>query len=140
MAETSNIVDRQTWTQPTTPTGRYYKLIFWNQVQSAALNVPTSGMDIESSSFSYHEPSVVTVLILTGFLLLLNISNYILDRLVYCGLLGQILVGVWFGTPGAKWLSAEVEGATQLLGYLGLILLVYEGMIIFHIRKILLLC
>ena len=84
-------------------------------------------MAIADSSFPYHEPSIVAVLVLASFLLILNISNYILDRLIYCGLLGQILVGVWFGTPGTGWLSIDMEGVAQMFGYLGLILLVYEG-------------
>ncbi|KAK5717113.1 hypothetical protein LTR15_009002 [Elasticomyces elasticus] len=80
-----------------------------------------------NNAFAYHEPGIVTIMILTSFLLLLNITNYALDRLVYSGLLGQILIGVWFGTPGTHWLSDSIELAAQQLGYMGLILLVYEG-------------
>ena len=40
----------------------------------------------------YEEPSVTTVLIQSSFLLLLNILNHLLDRLIYCGLLGQIFL------------------------------------------------
>ena len=90
-------------------------------------------MGNDDSYFAYHEPDIVTVLILTAFVLLLNISNYVLDKLVFCGLLGQILIGVWFGTPGSKWLSKDVEAAVQLLGYLGLILIVYEGSSTTHV-------
>ncbi|KAF4991726.1 hypothetical protein FGRMN_7637 [Fusarium graminum] len=79
------------------------------------------------ASLPYHEPSVVTISILTGFLLLLNLLNYGLDKLAYCGLIGQIALGIAWGTPGAKWLSHEVEDAVVQFGYLGLILLVYEG-------------
>lgn len=78
-------------------------------------------------ALSYHEPGIVTVLILSSFLLLLNAINYVLDRVVFCGLIGQILVGIAWGTPGANWLSAEVQQAVMQLGYIGLILLVYEG-------------
>lgn len=80
------------------------------------------------SSLPYHEPSITTIVILTGFLLLLNVINYGLDKLVYCGLIGQVFLGIAWGTPGAKWLSREIEDAVMQLGYLGLILLVYEGM------------
>ena len=84
-------------------------------------------MALDDASFAYHEPSVTTLLILTAFLLLLNAVNFALDKLVYCGLLGQILVGVWFGTPGAQWLNQDAELAVQQLGYIGLLMLVYEG-------------
>ncbi|KAF2716947.1 Sodium/hydrogen exchanger [Polychaeton citri CBS 116435] len=80
-----------------------------------------------SAALSYHEPRIVTILILTSFLLFLNVINYVFDRLVYCGLLGQILVGVWFGAPGTDWLNDQVQVVAQQLGYLGLILIVYEG-------------
>lgn len=77
-------------------------------------------------ALSYHEPDIGTILTLSSFLLLLNIVNYALDRIVYCGLIGQILVGIAWGTPGANWLSADVQQAVMQLGYIGLILLVYE--------------
>lgn len=67
------------------------------------------------------------ILVLTGFLLLLNGVNNFLDSILYCGLVGQVLVGILFGTPGAKLLSDTVETTVSNLGYLGLILLVYEG-------------
>ncbi|KAF5011995.1 hypothetical protein FDECE_1935 [Fusarium decemcellulare] len=79
------------------------------------------------SSLAYHEPSITVIAILSGFLLLLNLINYGLDKIAYCGLIGQVALGIAWGTPGAKWLSREVEDAVMQLGYLGLILIVYEG-------------
>ncbi|KAK1852903.1 sodium/hydrogen exchanger family protein [Colletotrichum chrysophilum] len=84
-------------------------------------------MATSASSLAYHEPSITTIIILSGFLLLLNTVNYGLDKLVYCGLIGQVFLGIAWGTPGAQWLSAETENAVMQLGYLGLILIVYEG-------------
>lgn len=80
-----------------------------------------------AASLPYHEPGIVNILILTSFLLLLNIINAALNRLAYCGLLGQVLIGIAWGTPGAKWLSMDMEKTVVQLGYLGLILLVFEG-------------
>ncbi|KAH8890040.1 sodium/hydrogen exchanger family protein [Thozetella sp. PMI_491] len=79
------------------------------------------------SSLAYHEPSVVDLVILSSFLLLLNAVNFTLDRLLYCGLIGQVLVGMAWGLPGAGWLAPEVEAAVMQLGYIGLILIVFEG-------------
>ncbi|EHA56027.1 hypothetical protein MGG_08252 [Pyricularia oryzae 70-15] len=79
------------------------------------------------SSLPYHEPSITTIIILSGFLILLNAINYGLDKLVYCGLIGQVFLGIAWGTPGAGWLSEEMEHSIVQLGYLGLILVVYEG-------------
>lgn len=80
-----------------------------------------------TSFLPYHEPGIVTILIQTSLLLVLNVVNTIFDQLIFCGLLGQVFVGVAWGTPGAKWLGEETEHVIVQLGYLGLILLVYEG-------------
>ncbi|CAH0021295.1 unnamed protein product [Clonostachys rhizophaga] len=79
------------------------------------------------SSLSYHEPSVVIIAILSGFLLLTNVVNYGLDKIAYCGLIGQVAIGMAWGTPGGKLLDSDIENAVMQLGYLGLILLVFEG-------------
>ncbi|TLD09177.1 uncharacterized protein PgNI_07832 [Pyricularia grisea] len=79
------------------------------------------------SSLPYHEPSITTIIILSGFLILLNAINYGLNKLVYCGLVGQVFLGIAWGTPGTGWLSEATEHSIVQLGYLGLILVVYEG-------------
>ncbi|EFQ34830.1 sodium/hydrogen exchanger family protein [Colletotrichum graminicola] len=84
-------------------------------------------MATTASSLAYHEPAIATIIALSCFLLLLNSVNYGLDKLVYCGLVGQVFLGIAWGTPGAKWLSAEMEHSVVQLGYLGLILIVFEG-------------
>ena len=84
-------------------------------------------MVVGLSSIPSQEPSVATILLQSSFLLLLNLLNYVLDNTIYCGLLGQVFLGTAFGTPGAKWLGVTVEEVIVQLGYLGLLLLVYEG-------------
>lgn len=84
----------------------------------------SSGSD---AAFAYHEPSISTLLNQAGLLVVLNLINVCLDKLLYCGLIGQLFVGNIWGTPGAKWLDTETERVIQQLGYIGLIMLVYEG-------------
>lgn len=79
------------------------------------------------TAFAYHEPTIYTILNQSGLLLTLNLVNACLDKLLYCGLIGQLFVGILWGTPGAKLLNRETETIIQQLGYLGLIMLVYEG-------------
>lgn len=79
------------------------------------------------SSFAYHEPSTSSTLILLAFLYLLNLAGWLLQATIGAGLLGQILIGVIFGTPLAGWLPASWEEAFVALGYGGLLLLVFEG-------------
>ena len=40
----------------------------------------------------HEEPDTLTILILSSFLLLLNVVGHFADRFLYCGLLGQILL------------------------------------------------
>jgi len=80
-----------------------------------------------TASLPYHEPGIVTILVIASFLLLLNAINYALDKIVYCGLVGQMFIGIAWGIPGANWLSADLQHSIVQLGYLGLILIVYEG-------------
>lgn len=75
-----------------------------------------------AAALPYQEPGIVTILILSSFLLLLNILNYVLDYLICCGLLGQIFVGVAW--TQANFLGETSESLIVQLGYLGLILLV----------------
>lgn len=79
------------------------------------------------AALSYKEPDIVTILIQSSFLLLLNLVNWILDNAIYSGLVGQVSVGIVWGVPGANWLSDEVQHTVMQLGYLGLISIVYEG-------------
>ncbi|KAI2633135.1 Sodium/hydrogen exchanger family-domain-containing protein [Hypomontagnella submonticulosa] len=79
------------------------------------------------SSLPYHEPSITQLLTLSSFLLALNSIDALLDRALYCGLVGQVLVGIAFGAPGANVLSSDLQTSVAQLGYLGLILIVFEG-------------
>ena len=84
----------------------------------------TTGVEV---ALSYQEPDIKTILIFTSFILLLNVVNYVLDRLIYVGLIGQVLLGVIWGTPVAQWLGNYVEATVVDLGFLGLLLLIFEG-------------
>lgn len=82
---------------------------------------------LEVAALPYQDLPIKTILVLSSFLLFLNVINNTLDSLIYCGLVGQVLIGIAFGTPGTKWLDKSTEEAIVQLGYIGLILLVYEG-------------
>ena len=89
-----------------------------------------------AAALPYHEPDILSIVILASFVLLVNFVCYSLDAIVYCGLVGQIFVGILFGTPGANWLRAETQDVIVQLGYLGLILVVYEGNLGFCITRL----
>ena len=77
------------------------------------------------AALNYREPDIVSILILSSFLLVLNVGDHIVNSYLSCGLVAQILVG--WGTSGAKLLNHDAENFITLLGYLGLIFLVFEG-------------
>ncbi|KAK9461515.1 Sodium/hydrogen exchanger family-domain-containing protein [Lipomyces oligophaga] len=82
---------------------------------------------MSAASLPYAEPNIRTILIQSCLILLLNIVNFVLDKALYCGLIGQFLLGIAWGTPGANWLDGEAQNVFVQLGYLGLLLMVYEG-------------
>jgi Kef-type K+ transport system membrane component KefB len=77
----------------------------------------------------YEEPGITVILSLTSFLILLNGIRYVLDKLIYCGLIGEIFIGVIWGLPvgGTAWLTKGTQEVVQAFGYLGLVGLVFEG-------------
>jgi len=78
-------------------------------------------------SLPYREPAIAAILVQASFILLLNAVNKVLDTLMYCGLVGQVFLGMVWGTPLMGMLGRDVETAIVQLGYLGLVLVVYEG-------------
>ena len=78
-------------------------------------------------SITYEEPSAVTLLILLGFYFCLQFGRIIADYVLSAGLLGEIAVGIIFGGPLAGILPVEWEETWLVIGYLGLILIVFEG-------------
>ncbi|WWD00993.1 hypothetical protein V866_007931 [Kwoniella sp. B9012] len=79
------------------------------------------------SSSTYHEPSIVQLLILSSWIYLLNLFGWISQHILSAQLLGQILIGIIYGTPLAGWLEESWEEAFVALGYVGLLLIVFEG-------------
>ncbi|EKC97254.1 sodium-hydrogen antiporter [Trichosporon asahii var. asahii CBS 8904] len=78
-------------------------------------------------SFQYHEPSTTAALILVSFLYLLNVFGWFAQVLLSCGLLGQIFLGIIYGTPLAGLLPQSLEESLVGIGYVGLLLIIFEG-------------
>ncbi|WVW82673.1 hypothetical protein I302_104684 [Kwoniella bestiolae CBS 10118] len=79
------------------------------------------------SSFTYHEPTIVQLIILSSWIYLLNLFGWMSQHLLSAQLLGQILIGIIYGTPLAGWLEESWEEAFIAVGYVGLLLIVFEG-------------
>ncbi|WVQ79773.1 hypothetical protein IAT38_001873 [Cryptococcus sp. DSM 104549] len=79
------------------------------------------------SDFAYTEPSIAHLLTLFTYLWLLNLARWVVQYLVGAGLLGEIAIGIIYGSPLAGWLDVGWQETMVVLGYLGLLLIVLEG-------------
>ena len=75
----------------------------------------------------YHEPTLIQLLVLASFLYLCNIARIVTDYFLYAGIVAEITLGIVYGSPLANLLPADWEHTFTALGYLGLILVVFEG-------------
>ncbi|KAK4213365.1 Hsp70 ATPase ssc1 [Rhypophila decipiens] len=90
--------------------------------------VSNDGETSEGAPFlSYHEPDIVSVLTLISFFYLLALSDWIADRILRAGLIGQIIVGLLYGLPVGNTLALEWQETFIALGYLGLLIIIFEG-------------
>ncbi|CDZ97715.1 Predicted K /H-antiporter [Phaffia rhodozyma] len=84
-------------------------------------------MDVQVSGYvPYVEPSLVSILSLGSFLILANVFGFVVERFIHAGLLGQIAIGVIYGTPLGNILDSSWEQTFLTLGYIGLLLIVFE--------------
>ena len=77
----------------------------------------------------YKEPHIPELLTLVSFLVLLNALRIIVDRLFYVGLLAEIILGCIYGSPITGIVPGDWEHTFLVIGYVGLLLIVFEGML-----------
>ncbi|OJJ08297.1 hypothetical protein ASPVEDRAFT_66342 [Aspergillus versicolor CBS 583.65] len=75
----------------------------------------------------YHEPSIVQVLVLISFFLFLSLAEWLSAKIIRAGIIGHIAVGIIYGKPLADILELEWQETFIALGYVGLILIIFEG-------------
>ena len=51
------------------------------------------------SIYPCQEPGITTILSLSSFLLLLTAVHYVMDCILYCGIISDILIGIICGIP-----------------------------------------
>ncbi|KAK0261075.1 hypothetical protein LTS09_004338 [Friedmanniomyces endolithicus] len=71
--------------------------------------------------------TVIDLLILISFFALLWLSQYLAAKVIRAGILGPIIAGIIYGAPLANILPTEWQNTFLALGYIGLILLIFEG-------------
>jgi Kef-type K+ transport system membrane component KefB len=79
------------------------------------------------TTVAYETPHLQTLLTLSSFLFLINIAEALFTYLIRAGLIGPLVIGVVFGPQAANILPEPVHITFITLGYIGLLLLVFEA-------------
>ncbi|KAJ8462735.1 hypothetical protein ONZ51_g10708 [Trametes cubensis] len=75
----------------------------------------------------YKEPALVHLFIFLSFAYLLNVTRSVTDFLFHGGVVAEIILGILYGDPLSGLLPREWETAFTVLGYTGLLLVIFEG-------------
>ncbi|KAK4175258.1 putative Na(+)/H(+) antiporter [Triangularia setosa] len=86
-----------------------------------------AGGDADGVFLAYHEPDIINILTLISFFLLLALSDWLADKIFRAGLIGQIIIGLIYGAPLADILEVNWQETFLVLGYVGLLLIIFEG-------------
>ncbi|CRK30179.1 hypothetical protein BN1708_015774 [Verticillium longisporum] len=81
----------------------------------------------------YHEPQVQQILIIISFFFFLALAEWISDKIFKAGLIGQMIVGLLYGIPIGNVMPIEWQETFVSLGYIGLILIIFEGGLTVHL-------
>ncbi|KAG2413004.1 hypothetical protein HFD88_010563 [Aspergillus terreus] len=76
---------------------------------------------------AYHEPGIVQILIIISFFFFLSLAEWVSDKVIRAGIIGQIAMGIIYGIPLADILEHTWQETFLALGYVGLILIIFEG-------------
>ena len=80
-----------------------------------------------TSSFPYTQPTLPELLAVISFLFLLNVLRVAADIAVHAGLVAELFLGMVYGAPLSGILQVQWEATFDILGYLGLVLIIFEG-------------
>ncbi|KIM33576.1 hypothetical protein M408DRAFT_310029 [Serendipita vermifera MAFF 305830] len=87
-------------------------------------------------SISFVVPSTAETLVISSFFALLHVARIISHKILKVETIGFIAVGVIYGAPITNLLRLEWQETFTAIGYLGLILLVFEGALCTNIRLV----
>lgn len=68
------------------------------------------------------------ILIIVSFFFFLSLAEWVSAKVIRAGIIGQIAVGIIYGVPLANILEENWQETFLALGYVGLILIIFEGM------------
>lgn len=89
--------------------------------------VSSTSVSASPDALPYTSPSLVTVLVLSSYLLLLSVFYHAFQRLLSAGILGPLVLGAIYARPLGDILPLDVQSTILSIGFLGLILLIVQG-------------
>jgi hypothetical protein len=85
-------------------------------------------MPIDLCSFPHWSTlAAVDILIVVSFFFFLSLARWVSAAVIQAGIIGQIAVGIIYGVPLANILKHYWQETFVTLGYVGLILIIFEG-------------
>ena len=75
----------------------------------------------------YQTPDIPILFTISSFIYLANVAEDIFSSLINAGLIGSLSVGIIFGPEASNILPTYIQSTFIILGYIGLILLVFEA-------------
>ncbi|KAG6857490.1 hypothetical protein H0H87_002115 [Tephrocybe sp. NHM501043] len=80
-----------------------------------------------STAIAYTVPPIPVLLTISSFIYILNVAEYLFSSFVNAGLIGSLLVGIIYGPEASDILPGYIQSTFIILGYIGLLLLVFEA-------------
>lgn len=68
------------------------------------------------------------ILVIISFFFILSLAEWVSARIIQAGIIGNIAVGIIYGVPLANILEMDWQKTFLSLGYIGLILIIFEGL------------
>ncbi|PBL03117.1 hypothetical protein ARMGADRAFT_1003913 [Armillaria gallica] len=75
----------------------------------------------------YTIPEIPILLTFASFLFFINLAEGLANYLIEAGLLGSLVVGIIYGPEAANILPTDAQTTFQIMGYIGLLLIVFEA-------------
>lgn len=88
---------------------------------------------VSAGYLEYHEPTIIQLLVIISFFFFLALAEWISDKIFKAGLIGQMLVGLVYGIPLGNIMPIQWQETFVSLGYIGLILIIFEGGLTVHL-------
>ena len=83
---------------------------------------------IDLCSFTHLQiTAAIDILIVVSFFFFLSLARWVSAKAIQAGIIGQIAVGIVYGVPLANILESHWQQTFVTLGYVGLILIIFEG-------------